>query len=384
VLSRLWRRVAARPWARPELRAGQPAAAVLLAASFLALFAVTAALTRRHRAHESELAARFDRQGAEALRSGRPDQAIAAFRTAIFYSRQADTSRFQLAQALLAAGRPQEARPYLDLLWQHDPSRGIVNLELARMFAAEGASDDAVRHYQGAIHGLWEGGQEGRRREAQWELIGYLKAADDVRRAVAELVTLAASLREDDAPAHAEVASWLLDLGEPRLALASFRQALSADAASLRARLGVGAAAAGVGDWRTVRDVLRRVPREKRDPASAARLATAELVLSLDPWAPRLSIAERARRAREAARALAHRLACDSAAAAPLRQELAALAPRLRTSAVRDDPGGIDAVFALALRADALEPGCPDRQPADHAVRALALRRRAEEADGDG
>jgi tetratricopeptide (TPR) repeat protein len=380
----VWRRVAARRWARLDLRGRPPLAAVLLGASFLALFAITATLTRRHSAHESELAARFAREGAEALRAGQPDHAISAFRTAIFYSRHDDRSRFQLAQALLAAGRADEARPYLELLWQHDPSRGIVNLELARMFAAEGASGDAVRHYQGAIHGLWEPGEEGRRREARWELIGYLKAARDLRRAVAELVTLAASLREDDADAHAEVASWLLDLGEPRLALGSFRRALAADGSSLRARAGVGAAAAALGDWRTVRDVLRRVPREGRDSGSAALLATAELVVSLDPWAPRLSLAERARRSRVVAGVLADRLTCASGAALPLRQELAALAPRLRTGALRDDPGGIDALFELVLRADALGPACPGREAADEALRALALRRRAEGDGGEG
>lgn len=144
-----------------------------LTLAFILLFRVTGRLSRQYREHEKQLAESFSRQGDAALRDGRAADAVAAYRDALFYARHESGGQFRLARALLSAGMPQEARPYLQALWQRDPSLGLVNLELARMQAAEGATAEAVRHYQGAIHGIWDPGAEGLRKSAQLEVIAF-------------------------------------------------------------------------------------------------------------------------------------------------------------------------------------------------------------------
>jgi tetratricopeptide (TPR) repeat protein len=363
------------------------AAAVVLATSFVALLLLTRTLTRSYRTHETELARRFAERGAAALQAGRPEEAVAAYRDSIFYARNDRDSRFRLAQALLAAGHRPEARPYLETLWQEDPSLGVVNLELARMEAADNDTEAAVRHYHGAVYGLWHARAEEQRHRANRELVDYLKRSGDPRRAGAELLAFTSTLDDEDARGHADAGALFLELGEPGLALASFRQALRAERGDVPSLSGAGLAAAALGDWRTARDYLRRIPPSSRGEDLRRRLEVAEAVVSLDPWAPRLSHGERGRRTRAIVGAVQQRLeACagsTTAAAAALSPSRSALAGALRAispAALRRDPdaihGALDVAAAAVARTD---PLCEASDPRDEAVAVLMRARRLHE-----
>ena len=96
-----------------------------------ALFAITSTAARIYHSQQRALAQECFLRGEAELRSGRAPEAIKDFSRALAYSRDNRNYRLRLAQALLAANRSEEARPYLLNLWRDEPGNGTVNLELA-------------------------------------------------------------------------------------------------------------------------------------------------------------------------------------------------------------------------------------------------------------
>ena len=107
------------------------------------------------------------------LRSTRtvPQQAVEDFETALVYAKQDDDEyRVRLAESLLAAGRPNEARSRLLSLLEDHPTDAMVNLELARIAAGKGELQDAIRYYRGAIDGIWSPGKIARGRTPEYAI----------------------------------------------------------------------------------------------------------------------------------------------------------------------------------------------------------------------
>ena len=111
---------------------------------------------------EGELASAWNQRGVAALNAHRPQEAVEDFETALLYVRQDDDEYgIRLAESLLAAGRPNEAQSRLLNLLEDHPTDAVVNLELARIAAARGELQDAIRYYHGAIDGHLEPGKIG-------------------------------------------------------------------------------------------------------------------------------------------------------------------------------------------------------------------------------
>src|SRR5581483_4614846 len=89
-----------------------------------ALFALASGVTRAYENKRDVLAQRWYERGVEALHAAQPEVAISDFRNALAYSTRDRRYRLQLAEALLAAGRTQEALDYFESLWQESPSDG--------------------------------------------------------------------------------------------------------------------------------------------------------------------------------------------------------------------------------------------------------------------
>jgi tetratricopeptide (TPR) repeat protein len=311
---------------------------------------------------------------------------VDAYRNAVFYSRDDVGMQFRLAQALLAAGRPREARPYLRAAWREEPAAGRVNLELARLDAADGRNEDAVRHYHGAIHGLWDAGRPPARQVARRELIALLMRAGARQRAVAEVLDWKGTLDGADASGRAEAGALLLRLDEPRLALGAYREALRTGKTTAGALAGAGTAAARIGDWRLARTYLRRAP--DRDEAAERLLLVAEHAVTLDPWAPRLRTAERGRRARLALDVVRERIAgCEGPLAAQLpalRASLEAAARMVQDRALQRDPQALDAAFRAVVSAEETAAlRCGPGRPVDDALLSLG-RAHADDEPDDG
>jgi tetratricopeptide (TPR) repeat protein len=292
--------------------------------------------------------------------------------------------QYRLATALVAAGRDAKAKTYLLGLWQRRPGDGAVNRELARLEARAGRMEEAVRYYQQAVHGSWETRDPvATRHEVRLELAEALVAEGSKAGAEAQLITLAAetSRQPDESVRLGEL---LLRVDAPRRALTLFRSALSERPRHAGALSGAGRAAFAVGEYVSARRYLERAVRERPDAGDLRLAGIAEQVLASDPFRPRLSAAERGRRAAAAWQAAVTRAAnCRNrlphlapGAADTVQQSLEQLRPRIRPALLAQDADlledAMDRVFAAEAWASR---ECGEPQGVDLALGLIARHR---------
>ena len=231
-----------------------------------------------------------------------------SFRAALGYAHDNFDYQLSLARALRDTGRTAESETYLISLWERAPQEGAVNLALGRLFAREQLFDKAIQYYHNAIYGLWPGDPDAKRRDTEFELIALLLQHQAYPQAQAELITTAAAL-PDDPGLRIRVAQLFAQAQDYEHALAQFQQVLRADRDNQAALYGAGEAAFHLGRYRTAQGYLRSaVRRDPQNAQSAQSLKIATLVLDADPFAPRISDAERSRRGRSAFQAAGDRL----------------------------------------------------------------------------
>jgi tetratricopeptide (TPR) repeat protein len=275
----------------------RPLFLVLVLVAAAAFGAATIFAARLYQAKQQQLGQMYFGRGQAALAAGQPEAAIQDFRNALYYSHDDPQYRLRLAQALAAANRTPEAQSYLLSLWQDEPSNSTVNLQLARLAAKQGESQAALRYYHGAIYGFWPDGQATERRgETRLELIHYLLTLHDLTQADAELIALTPELPRR-AAAHAEVGRLFLQTGDASRALEEFQRAVRLDPRDASALWGAGQAAFQLRQYRPAQRYLDRAVRlQPRLPEAQALLATARLILALNPNQRGLSSRQRAQR----------------------------------------------------------------------------------------
>jgi Flp pilus assembly protein TadD len=368
-----------------------------LAAGTLALFGVTSALSRTYHAHLRGLAQHWSGQGEAALRAGRPKDAVQAFENARHYARHDTRVQMRLAEALLLAGRSEEARSHLLALWARAPGDGRVNLELGRLAAAGRHDQEAVRHFDAAVHGSWEVAADVARRRARQELIAHYLDRGALPQAEAQLIALAPEL-PPDADTQTELGRSFLKTGDARRALVAFRAARAAQPRDARATAGAGQASFQLGDYMSARRYLRAAaPPASDDEAVRRALATTEFVLTMDPFRSRLGAAERARRVELAWRTTMTRVqACAERQGVTLSEDprerppdlapplwhahrqLAALGPGLASGALRRHAERIYPVMDAVVAAARTVESCRPLEPADEALLLIGRRHEAE------
>jgi Flp pilus assembly protein TadD len=294
---------------------------------------------------------------------------VLAFRTAARIDRDDREYRLALADALRRTGDNPGALDVLLPLRQAFPEDVEVNTTLARLEAARGNQEDAVRYYQTAILALWRPANLTARRELRVELIEFLLAHGAGERAQSEALKLSGEI-PDEAQAHVTAGRLLLRTGSAARAEAQFVAALRLDPRNTEAIAGAGEAAFDAGDYERAHEFLVRVPAD-RVPQGMLELAT--LVLSSDPLLPHLTARDRERRLTADVGALAARVAACSNAPA-LAQEMSALqaslAERRKTSA---DSLGADLAHLARLAREAASR-CGPEQPIDRAILLMARR----------
>src|SRR5579864_4922428 len=172
----------------------RPVMLAFLAVLAVVFFLMVAGLSRVYQAQRQALGNRWFRRGVADLSAKRFDAAVTEFRSALLYSRGHYDYQLNLAEALIGLHKTGEASAYLLNLWDREPENGLVNLELARIAAQRGDTDQAVRYYHGAVYAAWPQGEEVKRRNARLELIDLLLQNKDVSDAQAELIALAANV----------------------------------------------------------------------------------------------------------------------------------------------------------------------------------------------
>ncbi|HEX4067734.1 MAG TPA: tetratricopeptide repeat protein [Acidobacteriaceae bacterium] len=220
------------------------------------IFALTLLLYRSFENHRQELGMRWKARGEAALNSGHPEQAIDALRSALAYVPSRDTE-IELATALAAAGKTQEATIYFSTLLESAPGDGTINLQLARLYAKQGKEPLALQHYQLALDGTWAHNGFDRRRDVRLEMARYLLSRHEFDSARTQLL-IAASNAPNDPNVKIEIAALLLQAHAPQDALGIYRSVAASRNPPIAALEGAGRTAFALGMYRVAADYLGR------------------------------------------------------------------------------------------------------------------------------
>lgn len=271
----------------------EPVTLALLTGLAIILFAVVTGISSLYHQQQESLANRWSTRGTDDLNAKRYESAVVDYRTALLYARDNYTYQLNLAEALVGEHRTDEAYAYLINLWDRQPENGLVNLELARIEAARGRTDRALRYYHDAIYAIWPENQEAESRNARLELISLLLRIDDKAQADSELIALAANLGDHPSD-HTQAGRLFLQAQDTQRALEQFRMALEGNRHDVAAMAGAGNAAFKMGQYLVAERYLRRAVGA-RDKKSESKLKLAELVLNMDPFRTQFKAAERRR-----------------------------------------------------------------------------------------
>ncbi len=272
-------------------------------------------LVNRLREQKKALARHLYDHGLQAQRAGQPERAVSDFRAALSYAQDNFEYQLNLARALRDTGRTAEAETHLISLWERSPQEGPVNLALGRLFAREQLFDKTIQYYHNAIYGFWPGDAGAKRRDTQFELIAYLLQHKAFPQAQAELITMAhclASRSQRASLPFAQAAGLIGTCSEQFQGLFS----RSIGIARLHLRWSWLRPRSSWDAYGTAQRYLQSAARAGTPEAQGPPLLkTASLVLQTDPYAPRISDAERNRRVRSAFQAAGNRLELPKASA---------------------------------------------------------------------
>jgi tetratricopeptide (TPR) repeat protein len=237
----------------------------------LVLVTATVFLFRSFSSLRGRLSQRWLARGENALHDNRPSDAVEDLRSALAYAPGQRNIEVELAEALAAAGRTQEATSYFNTLWEAEPGSGIINLQLARLAVRQGNQTEALDHYRASIYGNWEGDGSVRRREVRLELIRYLIGVKRFDQARSELLIAAGNAPEDPA-IQLSFAPLMEQAGDFASASGIYKEILQHQSRNLIALEGAGRAAFALGNFVQARDYIERalaVPAEAAESAQA-------------------------------------------------------------------------------------------------------------------
>jgi tetratricopeptide (TPR) repeat protein len=353
----------------------------VLIVGIIPAFALTLMLVGRYKAQRIQFAREWTERGERDLARS-PRLAVADFETALAYGPDDASRRLRLAEALIAAGSPHEARAHLLTLWAQEPGDGPLNLDLARLAAAEGDVAEATRYYHAAIDGAWETRGTSARRAARLELARLLLQKNQPVRAQAELIALIDDLPPDPG-LITEVGRMLVEAGAESRAIPLFERTLAlAPKNALAAQL-EGEVQYRARRYQAAHRLLTQAARNGAalsDDDERMRVASARIP-ELDPLAERLTARERMNRALDGLAIGRLRLArCRPGAAdSPESLQVAALAQqadafgKLSRRALARDPDQITALIGLTAQIEALPDSlCGPDGADDHALQQIA------------
>jgi tetratricopeptide (TPR) repeat protein len=332
----------------------------LLTGLAVVFFLTVTGLSSVYHAQREALGDRWFNRGVSDLNAKRYEPAITEFRAALLYSRDNYAYQLNLAEALIGINQTGPAYAYLRNLWDREPGDGQVNLELARIAAAQGQTQAAIRYYHDAVYATWPTNQEGQRRKARLELIDLLLRTQANAPAQAELIALSEN-ETDEAALQDRLGDLFVRAGDYERALAAYRLSLQSEQHDAAALAGAGNAAFQLGRYPLAEHYLQSaVTANANDKASAEQLKTTEMVLRLDPFRPQISPGERNRLVVQAFATAGRRLmncakaenvASNTGRLEPnLGEEWRSLEPRVSVRNLERNPLLADAAMNLVFR----------------------------------
>ncbi len=352
---------------------------VVLSALSGAVFLLTQAAAGASRAQKELDASVWYERGRAALANKATPEAVDALRRAVV--RQPDDWEYArtLAEAFAADGRIDAARQLL-LRWRaRQPDAADVSTHLARLEARDGDREEAVRYYESALNGRWEGDAATGRLALRRELIELLLREGETGAALSHVLTLAANVPDEPGP-QAEVAGLFMLTGDPARALEHYQRVLRLVPADAAARAGAGAAAFALDEYTRALGYVRGL-----EDAPSRRIASITSAIgAFDPLRPRLSSAERERRLEAATGEATRQLGeCRARSKAPtplaertgaaLVEVLATFRRSLSPARLREAPEVLDRGLDLVGQAfDVVAAQCPPLDERGEALRRIA------------
>ncbi len=222
--------------------------------------------------------------GARLLAANRPEEAVDAFRKAYALDRSNQTYALQLAAAMIAAGKLDEAQSLLADLLQSSPNNGEANLLEARLLLRQERFEEAEPYFHRAIYGTWSENAAVRRVQVRLEFAAFLASRGAAKELLAELLPL--ETEAHDLPTRKRVAHLYMVANSPARAAAAYRDLIRDDPHDHSNQAGLGQAELALGDYRAAVNAFRAA-------GAADQAALASQVESLDPTPRRLSAAEK-------------------------------------------------------------------------------------------
>ncbi len=324
-------------------------------------------------------------RGNRDLADKRPEAAVADYRTALFYDPQNKDYSMHLAEALTQANHTDQALNYYLSLWQSQPINGLVNLQIARLYARKGDSVAAERYFNGAVFGDWPENAADNRRAASLELIHFYLDRGDMGHAESQLILLSGNLPEDP-EWHTRVAELYLRVGDAQRAFIQYREALRLNPNYVPALHGAGEAALRMSNFHDAESYLARAVR--MDPANASSkqlLQVVQAVTSLNPYERGIPEVEKISRTLRAFDVIGNRLeSCGGQTpASPISgyytkwKDLKAAA---NARFLKQHPEEIETLLDFTSTAEKMaQSHCGEGKPEDSALLAIAQQREMQE-----
>lgn len=253
-------------------------------------------------------------QGANALAAGHAAEAVDLLRKAHAIERDDSGYSLQLAQALIAAGKLDEAATLLSDSLEEAPNNGQANLLEARLMVRRGKLEEARSYYHRAIYGIWAENPEMHRIRVRLELAHLLASIRSTQELLAELIPLDAEAQHDLA-VRREVAHLYIAAGSPIRAVAAYHSLIRDDPDDGENYAGLGEAELALGNYRASQTAFENAIRQGTDVQ--ARLDLATRVADFDPTPRNLSASEKFTRSNQilalARDTLAHCTTSDAA-----------------------------------------------------------------------
>lgn len=229
---------------------------------------------------------------------GRQKEAVDRFQSAVAAERTNPVYQRALADAMLATGKPAEARAIAAGRLQREPADAAASLLVARALVREGNPAEAISYYHRAIYGIWDQDPAANKVRSRFELVDVLARMGAQRELLAELLPL-----QDQAPTDREtrkrIAYLFLDAGAPTRAIEIFR-ALLKHGRDPGTYAGLGEAELARGNYRSARaNFVTAAELAPGDSTVARRLALTQRVIGLDPTQRGIGSAEEYRRSIE-------------------------------------------------------------------------------------
>lgn len=235
--------------------------------------------------------------GSRLLKEGRIQEAVDLLSRAHALDRKNPNYELTLVDALIAAGKKDQAEPLLDEILQRESNDGRANLTVARLMASKGRVADADSFYHRAIYGEWTGNSEISRRSVRMELVEFLVKNGRTTELLPELLPLEEE-SDGELAFKKRIAHLFLVAGSPGRAIEAYRSLIQQDPKDAELYAGLGEAELAAGQFRpALAAFVAAFRRRPNEPSLRHRMEFSSLMSGLDPTPRKLSSIEKYRRA---------------------------------------------------------------------------------------